>query len=210
MSKPLTYIYNLSLNSGTCPDRLKYDNIKPCFKKGDRLQITNYIPISLLTGFSKIFEMLIFNRLKQHLVSNNNLVSEQYDFRDGVSIENAIFTLTELIFKGWNNKELITGLFCDLTKAFDCVNQLLIQKLEYYGVKGSILNWLESYLYNRKQRTVLQLINSTKFLSEWETIRYGVPQGSVLGPLLFNVYISDFPCIIKLLIPFSMQMIQIF
>ena len=141
--------------------------------------------------------MLIFNRLKQHLVSNNNLVSEQYDFRDGVSIENAIFTLTELIFKGWNNKELITGLFCDLTKAFDCVNQLLIQKLEYYGVKGSILNWLESYLYNRKQRTVLQLINSSKFLSEWETIRYGVPQGSVLGPLLFNVYINDFPCIIN-------------
>jgi hypothetical protein len=103
-----------------------------------------------------------------------------------------------LIFKAWNNKELITGLFCDLTKAFDCVNhELLIQKLEYYGVKGSILNWLESYMYTGKQRTVLQLINSTKFLSEWKTIRYGVPQGPVLGPLLFNVYINDFPCIIN-------------
>jgi hypothetical protein len=135
----LTYIYNLSLNSGICPDRLKYANIKPCFKKGDRLQI-NYRPISLLTGFSKIFEMLIFSRLKQHLVSNNILVSEQYGFRDGVSIENAIFTLTELIFKAWNKKELITGLFCDLTKAFDCVDhELLIQNLDYYGVRGSIL-----------------------------------------------------------------------
>jgi retron-type reverse transcriptase len=69
--------------------------------------------------------------------------------------------------------------------------------LDYYGVKGSILNWLESYFYIGKQRTVLQLINSTKFLSEWETIRYGVPQGSVLGPLLFNVYINYFPCIIN-------------
>jgi hypothetical protein len=76
ISKPLTYIYNLSLNSGICPDRLNYANIKPCFKKGDRLQITNYRPISLLTGFSKIFEMLIFSRLKQHSVSNNILVSE--------------------------------------------------------------------------------------------------------------------------------------
>jgi hypothetical protein len=82
----LTCIYNLSLNSGICPDRLKYANIKPCFKKGDRLQI-NYRPISLLTGFCKIFEMLIFSWLKQHLVSNNMLVSEQYGFRDGVTNE---------------------------------------------------------------------------------------------------------------------------
>jgi hypothetical protein len=109
--------------------------------------------------------MLIFSRLKQHLVSNNILVAEQYGFRDGVSTENAIFSNTELIFKVWNNTELITGLFCDLTKSFDCVNhELLIQKLGYYGVKGSIWNWLESYLYNRKQRVVLQLINSTTFL----------------------------------------------
>jgi retron-type reverse transcriptase len=163
----------------------------------NKLQITNYRPVSLLTGFSKIFEMLIFSRLKQHLISHNILVSELYGFRDGVSIENAIFTLTELIFKAWNKKELITGLFCDLTQAFDCVDhELLIQKLDYYGVKGSILKWLESYLYNRKQRPVLQLINSTEYLSEWETIRFGVPQGSVLSPLLFNVYINDFPCII--------------
>jgi hypothetical protein len=84
ISKPLTYIYNLSLNSGLCPDRLKYANIKPCVKKDDRLQI-NYRPISLLTGFSKIFEMLIFSRLKQHLVSNSILVLEQYGFRVGVT-----------------------------------------------------------------------------------------------------------------------------
>jgi hypothetical protein len=111
--------------------------------------------------------MLIFDRLKQHLVSNNILVAEHYGFRDGVSTENAIFRLTELIFKAWNNRGLITGLFCDLTKAFDCVNyELLIRKLGYYEVKDAILKWFESYLYNRKQGVVMQLVNSTNFLSD--------------------------------------------
>jgi len=81
------------------------------------------------------------------------------------------------------------GLFCDLTKACDSVNhELLILELEFYGVKGSILNWLKSYLQSRKQRVVLWFVNSPKLLSDWEMFRHGVPQGSVLGPLLFNVY----------------------
>ena len=90
------------------------------------------------------------------------------------------------------------GLFCDLTKAFDSVShELLILKLEFYGVKGSILNWLKSYLHNRKQRVVLQFVSSHNLLSDWEVVRHGVPKGSVLGPLLFNVYINDFLCIIN-------------
>jgi hypothetical protein len=144
--EPLTYIYNLSLNSGIYQDQLKYANIKPCFKKSDKSLISNYKPIYLLTGFSKIFEMLIFSRLKQYLVSNDILVAEQHGFCDRMSIENAIFRLTELILQAWNNRELIRGLFCDLSEAFDCVNhELLIQRLGFYGVKGSILNWVESY-----------------------------------------------------------------
>jgi len=90
------------------------------------------------------------------------------------------------------------GLFCDLTKAFDSVShEHLILKLEFYEVEGSILNWLKSFLHNRKQTVVLHFVNSPNLLSDWEVVRHGVPQRSVLGPLQFNMYIKDFPCIIN-------------
>jgi hypothetical protein len=111
-------------------------------------------------------------------------VGEQFGFRDGASTQDAIFNLTDTIYKAWNNKELVVGVFCNLTRAFDCVNHdSLIRKLEYYGINGSILKWLETYLYHRKQRIVLQTHDSTTFVSRWETSRHDVPRGSVLGPL---------------------------
>jgi hypothetical protein len=98
----------------------------------------------------------VFNRLKQHLINNDILAVEQYGFCSGVSIQTAVFKLTDLIHKAWNNKELVVGVFCDLTRAFDCFNRdLLIRRLEYYGVRGCILKWLDTYLFNRKQRVVL-------------------------------------------------------
>ena len=130
--KPITYIYNKSLMCGICPNHLKYAVIKPCFKKGNKSQVSNYRPISLLTGFSKICELLIFHGLKHHLVSNNILVNEQFSFRDNVSTVSAIFKLMELIFNAWNNKECVMGLFCDLTKVFDGVShELLILELKF-------------------------------------------------------------------------------
>jgi hypothetical protein len=114
-------MYNKSLTSGICPDLLKCAIKKPCFKESDKSQISNYRPISLLTGFCKISELLIFHGVEHHLVSNNILADEEYGSCDTVSTESAIFQLTEMIFSAWNNKEYIMGLFCDLTGAFDFV-----------------------------------------------------------------------------------------
>jgi hypothetical protein len=140
------HIFNLSLTTGIYPDRLKYANIIPCFKKDSITEISNYRPISLLTGFSKIFE--ICNRIKQRLT--NNKVDNQFGFSKGVSTQKAIFTVTDYIYKAWNNEEMVVGIFYDLTKAFDCVNHdLLVRKLKQYGIKGSLLKVLETYLYKR-------------------------------------------------------------
>ena len=115
-------------------------------------------------------------------MSNNILVNEQFSFHDNVSIESAIFKI-ESIFNARSNKEYIKGLLCDLTKAFDSVSyELLILKLEFYEVKDCILNWLKSYWHNRKQRAVLQFVISSNFLSDWEIVRHGVPQGC-FGPI---------------------------
>jgi hypothetical protein len=200
LGKPLAYIYNISLKQGKFPDRLKYSVVVPVFKSGDRSQIVNYRPISLLTGFSKIFENLIYSRIMQHVQCHNILVSNQYGFRNGLSTDNAIFQLIESVFKAWNQKDCVAGIFCDLSRAFDCVaHDLLIRKLEFYGVRGVYLEWFISYLYDRKQRVELKNLNSNN-ISRWCTVKQGVPQGSVLGLLLFSMYINYFHVLLKKLL----------
>jgi hypothetical protein len=130
ISKPITYILNKSLTCGSFPNHLQYAIIKQFFKKRDKSQVSNYRPISLLNGFSTLFELLIFHRLKHHLLSNNILVNEKFSFHDNVSTDSAMFKLIESIFNAWNNEEYVTHLFCELTKAFDSVSyELLILKL---------------------------------------------------------------------------------
>jgi len=122
ISKPLSYICNKSIQTGVFHDRLKYAIVKPLYKNSDRFNISNYKPISLLPGFSKILGKTMHCRLNKHLSINNILTKEQYGFRKDGPTEQAAYTLINGILQAWNSKSQIVGIFCDLAKAFDCVN----------------------------------------------------------------------------------------
>jgi hypothetical protein len=168
ISRPLSYIINKSLIKGVYPERLKYTIIKPKLKKGDKTLIQNYRSISIMTGFAKIFEMVIFTRLNEHLVAHKILVPQQYGFQKGLSTEDAIYSLTNTILTAWNKKEYAVGIFCDIAKAFDCVDHdLLLIKLQYYGVQGLYLQWFKSHIQHRKQKVELNNVNNKNY-SSWE------------------------------------------
>ena len=117
---PLSYIFNKSMQSGTSPSRLKYAMVKPLLKKGDRGNVVNYRPVSLLTSFSKVFEKIVYERLLKHIETNNILVDEQLGFRTSLSTEKASYKPTDKILNALNNRMMVGGIFCDLQKAFDC------------------------------------------------------------------------------------------
>ncbi|GFG35144.1 hypothetical protein Cfor_09631 [Coptotermes formosanus] len=195
---PLTCICNAILSTGVFPDRLKYAIVKPVFKKGNRQEISNYRPISSLTSFSKIIEKLIYARLLAHIHANSILAHEQYGFRTHSSTEKAAFSLVNSVLTAMNNNLIVGGIFCNLQKAFDCVNhKILLDKLEFYGIEGKLKTLIESYLTGRHQRVTLGSKTDSNNSSNWEVIKCGVPQGSILGPLFFLCYINDLPKIIN-------------
>lgn len=187
ISKPLSMLINESFSSSTFPDLLKLARVLPLFKKGDVTQVTNYRPISILSSFSKIFERAIHNQLTDYLMENKLLHPYQYGFRKNHSTELAGLHLVDTIVSRLDNRFKSIGIFMDLSKAFDTLDhKILIEKLSYFGLSPSACNLIENYLTNRKQ-----YVDLNGHLSSTKSLETGVPQGSILGPLLFTLYIND-------------------
>ena len=185
--KPLVHIFNSSFSSGIFPSEMKTAKVIPLFKSGDRSDFSNYRPISLLSQFSKVLEQLFNFRLEQFLISNEILSNCQYGFRSRMSTVHAALELIESISTAIDNQKHCAGVFIDLKKAFDTVNHdLLIKKLFFYGIRCTANAWLNNYLTNRNQYVI-----ADGHSSGMRFITCGVPQGSVMGPVLFLLYIND-------------------
>ena len=190
LSKPLTIIINQCLLTGIFPDLLKIAKVKPLFKRGDTALLNNYRPISLLPTISKVFERVIYSQLYAYFNDNNLMSEQQYGFRAQHSTELASVQLVDHIIKQMDNRyetKTPVAIFCDLSKAFDCLNfDIFLSKLEYYGVDGTPLALIKSYLSNR-----YQYVQFENCKSDLLKVKTGIPQGSILGPLFFSVLIND-------------------
>ena len=189
ISKPVTHLINLSLSSGIFPTDWKLAFLNPVFKSGRTDLFENYRPISILPVLSKVLEKKIKKQVMEYLSETYLLSENQFGFRCKRSTELASILFTDSIRKEVDQGKMVGAIFIDLSKAFDTISHAkLLDKLKQYGICNKELMWFTDYLFNRSQQ-----VKYNGATSERNAVFNGVPQGSILGPLLFLIFFNDLP-----------------